>query len=160
MVIGADFCAPMLQYGKKKTARSSGGHIVLMMADTLHLPYRSHRFDCVTVGFGIRNVSDIHAAFAEMARVTKPGGRVVCLEFNQPRSPFLRVLVQFYELKVLPWIGGLLSRREAYTYLPQSIQTFPSREELKAVMESVGLGNVRVVDLNFGSVCIHIGTKS
>lgn len=158
-VVGVDFCAPMIQYGKEKTDRASGGRITLMIADALRLPYRSDLFDCVTVGFGIRNVADMPTAFAEMARVARPGGRVVCLEFNQPRSPLLRPLVNFYELKVLPWIGGLLSRREAYTYLPQSIQAFHSREELAAIMESVGLRDVRVVDLNFGCVCIHLGTK-
>jgi len=159
LVIGSDFCAPMIQQGRQKTDRASGGRIRLMLGDALQLPYRSDTFDCVTVGFGIRNVTNIQQAFAEMARVAKPGGRVVCLEFNTPRSRFWRPLVRFYELKVLPRIGALLSRREAYTYLPESIQTFHSREELARMMEDAGLSNVRVYDLNFGSVCIHLGTK-
>jgi demethylmenaquinone methyltransferase/2-methoxy-6-polyprenyl-1,4-benzoquinol methylase len=158
-VIGADFCLPMVRKGQEKTDPASGGRILMMIGDTLRLPYRSDSFDCVTVGFGIRNVEDVQQAFAEMARVARPGGRVICLEFNTPRSRFWRPLVDFYELKVLPRIGALLSRREAYTYLPESIQVFHSREELARMMENVGLTDVRVFDLNLGSVCIHLGIK-
>jgi demethylmenaquinone methyltransferase/2-methoxy-6-polyprenyl-1,4-benzoquinol methylase len=159
-VVGSDFCAPMLQRGREKTDAVSGGRIEMMVADAQALPYRDNLFDCVTVGFGIRNVSDTQKAFAEMARVAKPGGRVVCLEFNTPRNPILRPLVRFYEMKVLPRIGALLSKSEAYTYLPKSIQAFHTREELAEMMRGVGLDDVRVYDLNLGSVCIHIGTKT
>ena len=159
-VVGSDFCAPMLQRGKEKTDAVSGGRIEMMVADAQALPYRDNLFDCVTVGFGIRNVTDTHKAFAEMARVAKPGGRVVCLEFNTPKNPVLRPLVRFYEMKVLPRIGAMLSKSDAYSYLPKSIQAFHSREELSRIMRNVGLEDVRVVDLNFGSVCIHIGVKT
>ncbi len=158
LVAGSDFCAPMVRIGKSKTDRA-GARIGLMIGDALRLPYLSNTFDCVTVGFGIRNVADTQQAFAEMARVAKPGGRVVCLEFNQPRAPFWRAVCGFFEQRVLPTIGGLLSRKEAYTYLPKSIQAFHSREELARMMENVGLRGVLVYDLNFGSVCIHLGTK-
>ena len=121
---------------------------------------RANLFDCVTVGFGIRNVTDTQKAFAEMARVAKPGGRVVCLEFNTPRNPLLRSLVRFYEMNVLPRIGRLLSKSEAYTYLPKSIQAFHSRGELTRMMGQAGLEHVQVIDLNLGSVCIHIGIKN
>lgn len=159
LVVGSDFCAPMLQRGVAKVRRASEGNIRLMLGDALRLPYRSRSFDAVTVGFGIRNVTDIQQAFSEMARVAKPGGRLVCLEFNEPRSRFWRPLVRFYEIKVLPCIGALLSRREAYTYLPESIQAFHSREELTQMMEKAGWTDVRVHDLNFGSVCIHRGVR-
>jgi demethylmenaquinone methyltransferase/2-methoxy-6-polyprenyl-1,4-benzoquinol methylase len=158
-VVGSDFCAPMLQRGKEKTDAVSGGRIEMMVADAQALPYRNDLFDCVTVGFGIRNVTDTQRAFAEMARVAKPGGRVVCLEFNTPKNPILRPIVRFYEMRVLPRIGAMLSKSDAYTYLPKSIQAFHSREELSRMMQSVGLDDVRVYDLNFGSVCIHIGVK-
>ena len=157
-VAGSDFCRPMVEKGQKK-AEERGGHVSMMVADALRLPYRSNRFDCVTVGFGIRNVADVRQAFGEMARVAAPGGRVLCLEFSQPRNRFWRPLVSFFELKVLPIIGGLLSKREAYTYLPKSIAVFHSREELAGMMEEAGLADIRMYDLNFGSVCIHIGTK-
>ena len=157
-VVGSDFCRPMVELGRKKAAQNGLG-IDFMVADALRLPYRSNMFDCVTVGFGIRNVADTLQAFAEMARVAVPGGRVVCLEFNQPKNPLLRVPVAFYETRILPKIGALISRSEAYTYLPKSILAFHSREELKQIMESVGLRDVRMLDLNLGAVCIHIGVK-
>lgn len=159
LVVGSDFCAPMLRVGKSKTDRRSDGRIRMMIADTLRLPYRNDSFDCVTVGFGIRNVADTQQAFNEMARVTRAEGRVVCLEFNRPRGRFWRRIVEFYELRILPRVGALISRSEAYTYLPESIQAFHSREELSDIMERSGLRDVRVQDLNFGSVCIHRGTK-
>ena len=130
-----------------------------MVADALNLPYKSELFDAVTVGFGIRNVADVKRAISEMARVARPGGRVVCLEFNRPRNPILRALVGFYESRILPLIGGLLSRKEAYTYLQKSIKAFHSREEITAMMQNAGLVNIHVTDLNLGSVCIHIGAK-
>jgi len=159
-VIGSDFCAPMVALGKEKTNAVSDGRINMMVADAQALPYCGDLFDCVTVGFGIRNVADTQRAFNEMSRVTKPGGRVVCLEFNSPRNPILRSAVRFYEMKILPRIGAMLSKSEAYTYLPKSIQAFHSREDLVRIMNNAGLNDVGVYDLNLGSVCIHIGTKT
>ena len=158
-VVASDFCRPMLEIGRTKI-RGNVSMVDFMVADALTLPYRSNLFDCVTVGFGIRNVSDVQRAFREMARVTRPGGRVVCLEFNRPRNALWRPIVTFYESRILPLIGGLLSRRDAYTYLQKSIQAFYSREELADMMRNAGLREVRITDLNFGSVCIHIGVRS
>ena len=161
-VLGSDFCRPMVEIGQRKAENVKRKTKIVpkfMVADALALPYGAGRFDCVTVGFGIRNVADVQRAFEEMARVARVGGRVVCLEFNRPRNRFLRPIVMFYESRILPVIGGLLSRKEAYTYLQRSIQAFHSREALSEMMRKAGLGSIRVVDLNFGSVCIHIGTK-
>ena len=162
-VIASDFCEPMLRNGLDKTARASAssnnGPITMMAANAECLPYPSERFDVVTVGFGVRNVARLDKAVSEMARVTKPGGRVVILEFNRPRDVWYKPLVDFYLFRVLPRIGGLLSRREAYTYLPESMKRFVSREELCRVMESAGLRDIQVRDLNFGTVCIHLGVK-
>lgn len=131
----------------------------MMVANAEALPYPSHHFDVATVGFGIRNVAHIDRAVSEMARVVKPGGRVIILEFNRPPDRWYRTFVDFYLFHILPRIGGLLSRREAYTYLPESMKQFVSREELTATMERAGLRDIRVRDLNFGTVCIHLGTK-
>jgi demethylmenaquinone methyltransferase/2-methoxy-6-polyprenyl-1,4-benzoquinol methylase len=159
-VAGSDFCRPMLAAGRSKTETARGAPVSLLVADTLALPHGSGKFDCVTVGFGIRNVANVERAFEEMTRVTRVGGRVICLEFNRPRNPIWGPIVMFYEGRILPVIGGLLSRSVAYTYLQKSIKAFHSREELTEIMERMGLRDIRVIDLNFGSVCIHIGTKA
>ncbi len=158
-VVGSDFCAPMVSIGKQKADARGHGQVGMMVADTLRLPYPANTFDCATVGFGIRNVADVQQAFREMARVVRPGGRVACLEFNRPTNPVWRPVVGLYERHVLPRIAGLLSRKEAYEYLQASIQAFHSREELTEMMKLAGLGNIRLKDLNLGSVCIHVGSK-
>ncbi len=159
-VVASDFCEPMIRNGMDKVAKAKGGAISMMVADAEQLPYPDTHFDVVTVGFGVRNVAHLDKAIHEMARVAKPGGRVVILEFNRPRpTSWYKSLVDFYLFKVLPRIGGMLSRREAYTYLPESMKHFVSRETLTSLMEQAGLTNIVIRDLNFGTVCIHLGTK-
>ena len=162
-VVGADFCEPMIRNGLDKTAQASAqtqyGPITMMVANAEALPYSAAQFDVVTVGFGVRNVAHLARAVCEMARVVKSGGRVAILEFNRPRPSWYKPFIDFYLFHILPWIGGRLSRREAYTYLPESMKRFVSREELVAVMEQAGLRDVQVRDLNFGTVCIHLGVK-
>lgn len=115
-------------------------------------------FDACTVGFGIRNVADITGAFAEMRRVCRPGGRVVCLEITQPRIP---VFKQFYELwfgRAVPRLGRLAARNEAaYSYLPASVRRFPDPDTLKGLMQDAGLRNVRYEILAGGIIALHYG---
>lgn len=158
-VIGADFCEPMIRAGQDKIMQASGGPIRMMVANAEALPYSDAHFDAVTVGFGVRNVAHLQQAVNEMARVVKPGGRVVILEFNRPPKVWYRPLVDFYLFRVLPRIGGLLSRREAYTYLPESMKHFVSREELAEQMQRAGLRDIQIINLNFGTVCIHLGIR-
>jgi demethylmenaquinone methyltransferase/2-methoxy-6-polyprenyl-1,4-benzoquinol methylase len=158
-VVGADFCEPMIRNGLDKVAHAGGSPIRMMVANVEHLPYPDSRFDVATVGFGIRNVAHIEQAVAEMARVVRPGGRVVILEFNRPREVWYKPFVDFYLFHILPRLGGLFSRQEAYTYLPESMKLFVSREELASIMQRVGLCEIQVRDLNFGTVCIHLGTR-
>ena len=157
-VVGSDFCLPMLALGVPKLRRVRA-RVHLLAGDALRLPFRSGAFDAVAVGFGIRNVADTTLAMQEMARVTRAGGRVVCLEFTQPERGLIGAIVRAYQNRLLPAIGAVLSRAEAYRYLPQSIQAFHTAYELAGIMESVGLTEIRIHTLNFGSVCIHVGTK-
>ena len=159
-VVASDFCEPMIRSGLNKVAKARGGRIAMMVANAERLPYPANSFDVCTVGFGIRNVAHIDRAVAEMTRVVKAGGRVVILEFNRPRQVWYKPFVDFYLFHVLPRIGGILSRQEAYTYLPESMKQFVSREELAAIMERSGLQDIQVHDLNLGTVCIHGGTKA
>ncbi|MCS6777236.1 MAG: bifunctional demethylmenaquinone methyltransferase/2-methoxy-6-polyprenyl-1,4-benzoquinol methylase UbiE [Chloroherpetonaceae bacterium] len=158
-VIGADFCEPMIRSGQSKVRRQTGGVVRMTVADAECLPYASGLFDVVTVGFGVRNVVDLEKAVAEMVRVVKPGGRVGILEFNRPPAVWYRPFVDFYLFQVLPRVGGLFGRRDAYTYLPESMKSFVSREELAACMTRAGLDDIQIYDLNFGTVCIHTGVK-
>lgn len=158
-VIGVDFCMPMLVIGARKIAQKRYANTGVMLGDALRLPFADNSFDCVTVGFGIRNVSDMDTAFREMARVAKSGGRVACLEFTPPSNRFWKPFILLYQRRILPLIGGALSNREAYTYLPNSIDAFENPQKLAEIMNSAGLENITVKGMNFGSVCLHIGIK-
>ena len=161
-VIGTDFCFEMLAVGKRKVERQKRvSAFVPIEADTLVLPFAGNTFDVVSVGFGIRNVADLESGIREMTRVAVKGGRVVILEFTQPNNPVFRGLYYFYFTKVLPFIGNLVSKNkdDAYGYLPKSVMQFPNCEELKEIMGSCGLEDVRFYRKTFGIVAIHVGRK-
>lgn len=172
-VIGSDFCFEMLVIGDQKVKAGSLedrkiGHpsfhssiARFLAADTLTLPFLNNTFDVVSVGFGIRNVSDLEMGIREMMRVAVPGGRVVILEFTQPTNLLFRGLYYFYFTKILPFVGNLISRNkdDAYGYLPRSVMKFPNCDALKAVMEQCGLTDVQFHRKTFGIVAIHVGEK-
>jgi demethylmenaquinone methyltransferase/2-methoxy-6-polyprenyl-1,4-benzoquinol methylase len=161
-VVGSDFAYRMLEVGQAKARRKSLQHVVgFQQADTLRLPFRDASFDAATVAFGIRNVVDAPRGIGEMARVVRPGGKVLILEFTLPRNAVLRWGYLAYFGNVLPRIGRMIARSEidAYRYLPDSVARWPSPDELKAQMERAGLKDVEY-DLLFGGVAaIHIGTR-
>ena len=162
-VIGSDFCFEMLEVGKKKVEKKKRKHsFIPIEADTLSLPFSDNTFDIVSVGFGIRNVSDIELGIREMVRVAVQGGRIAILEFTQPVNPVFRSLYYFYFTKILPFIGNCISRNneDAYGYLPRSVLQFPSCDELKTVMEQCGLSEVKYYRKTFGIVAIHVGIKT
>ena len=164
-VIGSDFCFEMLVIGERKLQQPVGAvsnrTTSFLAADTLALPFLDNTFDVVSVGFGIRNVSDLEMGIREMTRVAAPGGRVVILEFTQPVNPLFRSLYYFYFTKILPFVGNLISRNEddAYGYLPRSVMKFPDCNALKTVMAQCGLKDVRYYRKTFGIVAIHVGRK-
>jgi len=161
MVVGLDFCPRMLQKAKAKfTASPGGGLIELVLGDALQLPFHENTFDYVTIGFGLRNIPDIGAAFREIARVVKPGGRVVSLELTRPQSLLARALHYFSLFHIVPYIGRLISgNREAYTYLPNSIMVSLSPEAVKGLMEEEGLREVEIYRLTLGVATVHVGIK-
>jgi demethylmenaquinone methyltransferase/2-methoxy-6-polyprenyl-1,4-benzoquinol methylase len=155
--IGADFSLEMMQRGRTK---NGAGSIGWTGADALRLPFPDDSFDAVTSGFMMRNVTDVARAFAEQRRVTRPGGRVVCLEISPTPAPVFRHLFRFYFYNLVPIIGGLVSgQAEAYTYLPNSLTGFLTAGELAEVMRSVGLRQVYFRHLMVGTVAIHVGVK-
>ena len=156
-VVGLDFSLPMLRHGDGRFRKAG---VARAQGDAARLPLEADTFDAATVAFGIRNVAEIERAFAEMARVVRPGGRVVCLEFAEPHPGPIKSLYEWYSRWVMPAVGGAISgRREAYAYLPASVARFAGRTRLAAIMQGAGLADVRWVDLTFGMVCVHVGVK-
>ncbi|MGK2906385.1 MAG: bifunctional demethylmenaquinone methyltransferase/2-methoxy-6-polyprenyl-1,4-benzoquinol methylase UbiE [Desulfuromonadales bacterium] len=160
-IVGSDFTQGMLVLGRDKISASLyRDRIVLVNAPCEAMPHPDGIFDGITIAFGIRNVVDRQQGLCEMARVLKPGGRAVILEFASPRNRCFRAAYYFYFLRVLPWLGGLISQRSAYQYLPDSVLEFPDRETFKGMMEQAGFSDVRVHDLTVGIAAVHVGTKN
>ena len=137
-VIGTDFSAEMLAPAPGK-AKRSGATIRFEQADVTALPYTDSSFDVASIAFGIRNVADRVKGLGEMARVVRPGGRVMVLEFGQPSAPVIGPLFNLYSRKVLPWIGGVLTgNRRAYDYLDRSAGAFPCGDAFVALMRETG----------------------
>jgi demethylmenaquinone methyltransferase/2-methoxy-6-polyprenyl-1,4-benzoquinol methylase len=159
-VLGVDFAAEMLALGRGKLAAAGLSSVELARGDACRLPCQPASFDAVTVGFGIRNVSDTSAAIAEMFRVLKPGGRVAILEFGEPSLPFLRSIYLWYFRRVLPRIGRMLSKHaEAYDYLPASVSAFLTPAAFTALLHTTGFRPVSVDRLTFGVVYLYVGRK-
>ena len=153
-VIGSDFSEEMLE-----RARAKAPGLLWEWGNALELPYASGRFDAATVGFGARNFSDLERGLAEMARVVKPGGRVVVLEITTPRKPPLSTFYRVWFDHVVPLIGRLTGEQEAYTYLPSSVRRFPGPEGLAAAMQRAGLSDIRWVLTAGGIIAVHVGAK-
>jgi demethylmenaquinone methyltransferase/2-methoxy-6-polyprenyl-1,4-benzoquinol methylase len=160
-VVGLDFVAEMLALAQQKaSARPGSQSLFLSAGDALRIPFADALFDAVVTGFALRNVTDIPATFAEMARVTRPGGRVACLEIAKPRTPFFRQLFAFYFYRLVPLLGGWLTGQpSAYTYLPHSLTAFLTPDEIADVMGQVGWRDVRYKRLMLGTVAVHVGTR-
>jgi len=157
--VGADFSLEMMLRGRGKPGAE---RIRWTGADALALPFPDDTFDAVTSGFMLRNVSDAPRSLAEQLRVSKPGGRMICLEISRPPHNLLlpRVAYRFYFHRVVPLIGQLVSSsRSAYTYLPQSADEFLSPDELAELMRCAGWRDVRYRRLMLGTVAIHSGVK-
>ena len=155
-IVGADFVQRMLRLGRGKSPRLSP-----VNADALSLPFPECTFDGAMVGWGVRNLVDLDAGLIEVARVLKPGARLVILEMTLPPNPRLRRAYQFYFRRVLPWIGRRISKHTtAYTWLPESTQAFPTPQELARRMEQQGFTDVRYELFLGGVTALHLGTKS
>jgi len=159
--VGVDVCEPMLREALPKLERLGlEGRVKLVVAEAEALPVPSDHFDCATIGFALRNVTDIDRTFAEMARAVKPGGKVVALEIAKPRSALLRPFFFLYFYHLSPWVARLLGGdAQAYQYLPNSLKLFRTREELCESMRLAGLEEVHYHDLSGGMVCVHVGSK-
>jgi len=155
-VVAADFSAEMLAAARAKTAVCRDTRLALALADALHLPFPDATFDCVTNAFVLRNLADIPAGLAEMARVLTPGGRLVCLDMTQPPPGLFGSLYRWYFNHLLPPLAGAISGdRAAYRYLPHSLHGFPPAPDLAAILTDLGLSDARYRLLAGGTVALH-----
>jgi demethylmenaquinone methyltransferase/2-methoxy-6-polyprenyl-1,4-benzoquinol methylase len=156
-VIGCDFSEPMLDLAREKATSRDADGLRFEWADALSLPYDADRFDAVTVGFGVRNLADLDRGLREMARVLRPGGRLVVLEITQPARPPLSTFFSLWFDRVVPLLGVLSEESEAYAYLPESVRSFPGPVRLAQMMDSAGLEQIRWTVLAGGIIAIHSG---
>jgi demethylmenaquinone methyltransferase / 2-methoxy-6-polyprenyl-1,4-benzoquinol methylase len=152
-VVGSDFSERMLELARKKAPE-----IGFEQGNALALPYEDDSFDAATVGFGARNFSDLPQGLREMARVVRPGGRVVILEITTPERPPLSMFFRLWFDRIVPLLGRFAGDSDAYTYLPSSVRRFPGARGLAAAMSATGLVNVRWVLTAGGIIAIHVGT--
>lgn len=159
-VVGTDFCVEMLALAPEK-ARQASLEVAFELADAMALPYPAASFDVTSIGFGIRNVDDPLRCLRELARVTRPGGRVVILEFGQPWGLF-GSLFRFYSRTLLPWLGGALTgTRGAYEYLPRTAAAFPSGDRFLSLMREAGtFDELKAKPLTFGLAYVYVGRIS
>jgi demethylmenaquinone methyltransferase/2-methoxy-6-polyprenyl-1,4-benzoquinol methylase len=160
LVVGSDISLEMMRIGRRK-ARGSGraGRMEFVRAPGEALPFRDGAFDSASIAFGIRNVVDRERGLSEMCRVVRPGGKIVVLEFSQPEGAVFGALYRFYFTSVLPRIGGLVSMRSAYAYLPGSVRTFPSPPAFAGMMREAGCSSVEYRPLTSGIVTLYVGTR-
>lgn len=160
-VLGVDLSEAMLAVARRKVEeRGLDNRIVLDRGDAEHLAVGDASVDVATVAFGVRNFGDLAAGLRELARTIKPGGQVVILEFSRPSNRAFRALYEFYSYKILPRIGGLVSRdKRAYEYLPASVGEFPAPERFMEMMAAAGFRNCRRRSQSFGIAQIYIGER-
>ena len=160
-IVGSDFCRPMLDRGVEKSRRT-GLPVEWVEADAMALPFPAASFDVVTVAFGLRNIADTAAGLGEMARVCRPGGTLAILEFSLPRNAVVRGFYLWYFRNVLPRLGNAVARNrsDAYTYLNQSVEQFPSGEGLAAIVRAAGFASVDVVPLTLGIATLYVAHRS
>jgi demethylmenaquinone methyltransferase/2-methoxy-6-polyprenyl-1,4-benzoquinol methylase len=153
-VVGSDFSEEMLQLARKKAPAQR-----FEWGNALQLPYADGEFAAATVGFGARNFSDLDQGLAEMARVVKPGGRVVILEITTPQKPPLSTFFSLWFDRIVPLIGKVAGDPDAYDYLPNSVKRFPEPAGLAAALERAGLEQIRWILTAGGIIALHVGVK-
>lgn len=160
-VILADINASMLNVGRDRlTDKGVVDNVDFVQADAQQLPFADHSFDCITIAFGLRNVTDKNAALASMLRVLKPGGRLLVLEFSKPGNPLLKKVYDTYSFQVLPLIGKLVTNdSDSYQYLAESIRMHPDQDTLKTMMTEAGFEHCSYHNLTGGIVALHRGVK-
>jgi demethylmenaquinone methyltransferase/2-methoxy-6-polyprenyl-1,4-benzoquinol methylase len=163
-VVGIDFSCNMIDAAQTRWNRANrsaqASQVVFLEGDALKLPFVENQFDGAVISFGLRNLTDYAKGLTEMARVVKSGGKVVNLDLGRPENWLFKPAYYFYFCNIVPLIGQLLQNdREAYTYLPKSLDTYPQPAGITQLFSQVGLADIRYIPLAMGSVALHVGTK-
>lgn len=159
-VVGIDITENMVDIGRAKVAKEGmSDRIELIIADGEDLPFEDESFDAVTIAFGIRNYEHKELGLKEMYRVLKPGGKVVILELSVPKHAPMRQIYMFYFKKIMPFIGGLVSRKSSWKYLNASVIAFPKASQFMAMMQVCGFSKVKVRRFTFGTCSLFTGVK-
>ncbi|WP_086930303.1 bifunctional demethylmenaquinone methyltransferase/2-methoxy-6-polyprenyl-1,4-benzoquinol methylase UbiE [Agarilytica rhodophyticola] len=160
-VVLADINDSMLNVGRDKlTDKGIAGNVFYTQADAQYLPFPDNSFDCITIAFGLRNVTDKDMALRSMLRVLKPGGRLLVLEFSKPANPLLEKAYDAYSFSLLPAIGKIVTNdSDSYRYLAESIRMHPNQETLKDMMSDAGFSQCKYYNMTGGIVAIHKGIK-
>ena len=161
LVVLADINKSMLNVGRDRlTDRGIAGNLQYAQADAQYLPFPDNTFDCITIAFGLRNVTDKDLALRSMLRVLKPGGRLLVLEFSKPQNPLLEKAYDTYSFKLLPFMGKVVANdADSYRYLAESIRMHPDQETLKGMMDAAGFVNTEYHNMTGGVVALHKGIK-
>ena len=162
ILIGLDIADKMVELADKKKEKKEllDSDISFIQGDAEDLGFADNAFDGLTIAFGFRNLGDYDKGLSEFFRVLKPGGKIAILEFSQPTSKWFTPLFRFYFNKIVPILGSILSRKDAFLYLPESVDHFLKRDEVCSKMNTVGFKNVSFTDHTFGVATIYTGIKS
>jgi len=160
-IVLSDINAAMIRNGRSRLLdHGVAGNVCFVQANAEQLPFADNHFDCITIAFGLRNVTDKPAALASMRRVLRPGGRLLVLEFSKPVLPGLKPVYDAYSFTVLPWLGRRIAGdADSYQYLAESIRRFPDQETLRDMMLEAGLEDCRYHNLSGGIVALHKGFR-
>ena len=158
-VTGIDLSPKMVELAQGKARKKKLDNITFIEGDAENLPLNDNSVDCLTISYGFRNISNYEQALEEFYRVLKPGGRLGILEFSKPKSKFIGFFFKLYFHHILPRIGSLCSRYDAYRYLPESVDFFPSRHDISRKIIYSGFQRAEIHDLTFGISTIFLGCK-
>ena len=161
LIAGVDISGEMIKLQRKKLTKRKLDHLIKpQVADAENLPFKSASFNVVMTAFGVRNFENLEKGLNEMHRVLNKNGMAVILEFSSPKGLFFKQLFRFYFSNILPWIGRNVSEdTKAYTYLPDSVNTFPSGKDFTQILLDAGFKNTRYIVLSFGIASIYVGEK-
>ena len=158
-VTGIDIASNMIDLANKKKDKKKASNVDFLVGDAEDLPFEDNTFDVITIAYGYRNISNQEGALKEFNRILKNKGQLFILEFSEPTNRIIGSLYKFYSYKVMPFIASMFTKKYAYDYLPESIDMFPSRKDIKKTLENNNFSNIGIVDMTFGISSIFSGQK-